>query len=338
MTWVRGTAVLAVGILSALLAIIMAAGLVIGTETPEPLPWVGNTSVQEIPAEAGEQWSVALMADVQDGIHYFPELLRRAGARGPKAIFVLGDFAMDHNEVHQQIAVRAMREAVPSVPTFVIPGNHDVLQDEGRASFLGWYGATTFDVRIGPVRFIGMDNASGPLGPEALAALRVKLADARSRREHVVLCVHRDIIDWPDKLKHGAEAENQPLVDVIREFGPDLVLCGHYHTAHYEERDGTRFIVLPASGNRSRNLDYDRPIAYTLLTWTGSDFEFEEERLFRRNSTELRGVITHIGMAHVATLHDRLPALFLAVLAAAVVVAAGGTWLGVRALREGGRP
>ncbi len=311
----------AAGSLAGLWALWSVYALALGPDPLEPLPFVGNASIREIRVGPDEPWSVMLMADVQDGYHCIPELLRRGAALAPKAVIVLGDLSADHDEEHARLPARMFRRHPPSAPLFVAPGNHDIRGESGRAPFLAWYGSTTFEVKIGRARFLGADNSGGPLSSAALDELEARLAAARG--EDVILCIHRDIFDWPGKHNPGAEAENAALLELIRKHAVKMVLCGHHHYSHSEVRGPTRFVIAPTSGNRSHDTGQN-PVSFLMLRWTGREYVFDLGRTYRSNASELIGQIDHVALSHLRPPFERHPLAFGSLLVLTVLACAGG--------------
>lgn len=274
-----------------------------GIETP--LSEASNAAVREIGPES-DAWSVVVLADVQGGFAYLPEIFRRAASHRPQAILVLGDLSSDSDEDHLRVPVWVMKRTPPPAKLFLVPGNHDIERTKGIPEFLRWFGSLTFDVRIGSVRFIGLNNADGPLDEAALAELREKLEQAGVRSECIVLCLHREIVDWEGKRGQPVEERNRPLLELIRSAKPAMVLTGHHHQSYDGWRGPTRFIVAPPSGDRSRDTG-PVPVSFLVLRWTGRELEVETHRFERSMSTEAKGAYLHLALAHVQPFFRRHP-------------------------------
>lgn len=286
----------------------------------------GNAVLSDLGADDSEPWSVLILADVQNGFHYLPDIFQRDMPRNLRAIVCLGDLSANHDEVHMQLPVRELLATPPPAPFFVVPGNHDIRGEEGRDCFVRWFGATTFEFRIGSTCFLGVDNADGPLEERALARLEERLAAASGRGQRVVLCMHRDIIDWEEKeTVPGTEARNSKLLELVKRHDVCFVLAGHHHQPHDETRDGTRFVIAPASGHR----DHERgqnPISFLILRWNGASFALERQLFCRRNTTELAGRFLYLSQVFVQPLLNRYPIFFWVF----VLLAAGSipaTWM-----------
>lgn len=329
-TFLRGV-LWVVAPLGGLAALFLGAALLVRPPGPDPVPGVRNADLHELPGSDQEPWSVVLLSDVQNGIAYLPEIFERTKAYAPKAIVVTGDFASRPQESHIRVPVWYLRRSPPPVPMFIAPGNHDISRErlnvpkgQGEKEFVQWYGAATFEFRVGRTWFLGLNNATGPIDGETLAALRSKLEAAKSRGERAVLCLHRDLISFAAQPNPNAETEHQALLSVIREHDVPYVFCGHLHREGYEARGKTRFVAVPASGNRPANDPEQKPIHFTVLRWTGTAYELGREEFYRRNSTELKGLFVYLALAHVRPFFERSPAAGGALLAGGLLAAVAG--------------
>ncbi len=274
-------------------------------ELETPLAEAANGAVREIVSEA-ESWSVVILADIQGGFAYLPEIFRRAALHRPKAVIVLGDLSSNPDEDHMRVPVWFMKRWPPPAKLFLVPGNHDIEREKGVPEFLRWFRSLTFDFRIGSVRFIGLNNADGPLEDAELGDLRRKLEEAGARSERVVLCLHREIIDWEGKRGPAVEERYRALLDLIQSANVAMVLTGHHHQPHDEVRGPTRFRVAPPAGDRSRDTDAD-PVSFLVLRWTGRELEVEPHRFERSIATEAKGAFFHLALAHVQPFFRRHP-------------------------------
>ncbi len=307
-------------------AVLGAAGMGVQPPGPEPVSACRNASARDLGLDDATPWTALLLSDVQNGFSYLPEVFRRAAAYKPAAIFVTGDFSGDHDDLHAQLPVWAIRRAPPPAPLFVLPGNHDIERatGAGRDAFLRYYGSLGFDVTIGSTRFIGVPDCGLPLNAEDLSALEAQLKDAATHHQRVVLCLHHDVIDWEGKAHQRATPENVGLQKLIDEYAIAFVLCGHYHTPHDEIRGSTRYIVAPASGHRDQAARIQTPVSFLLLRWTGRALVVEREQFSRDNATDIRGVFVHLSLAHLQPLGAGV--VWTSVVVGALLCIAGWWW------------
>ncbi len=260
---------------------------------PGQLPFVGNAVVRDLDADDSEPWSVMILADVQNGFPYLPRLFRQKLPQNLRAIVSVGDFSADPDEAHMRLPVAELLRAPPPVPFFIVPGNHDIRDGEqNKDCFLRWFGATTFEFRIGNTCFLGADNSDGLLDGQALLELEQKMTAATASGHRIILCMHCDIIDWQGKQKPGVEGPNRKLLEIVSRHDVRFVFSGHYHQAHDETRNRTRFVIAPASGHRDQQPGQN-PISYLILRWNGESYLLERRQFCRRNLTELAGKLRY---------------------------------------------
>lgn len=289
--------------------LILATAFLIPPAGFEPVAGVRNADLHDLPGRDDEPWSVAVISDVQNGHAYLPELFRRLDNPRPQAIVVTGDLAPDPSPELAQLPVWYLRRRPPPAPMFVVPGNHDLaLLPGGRLGepeFLRWYGALTFEFRIGRTVFIGLDNSTSPIVGPAFEELRRRLDEAKDRGDRAILCLHRNIVQFeePDPISRLDDQVRQ----LVRNYDVPYVLCGHLHHDAYDEQGGTRYVAVPASGHRPANEPGQKPVAFMTLRWDGSRFELRREEFYRRNWTELKGVVLYLALAKIHPCLDRHP-------------------------------
>ncbi len=159
-----------------------------------------------------------------------------AAAAKPGFIIHTGDIT--HLSKPEQFDTAAQVIGAAGLPAHYVPGEHDILEDDGR-SYLNRYGKGTlgqgwysFDAE--GVHFVGLVNVvdlkaggMGNLGRDQLAWLEQDLA-GRSASTPIVVFAHIPLwvvyADWGWGTSDGAEA-----LGYLRRFGSVTVLNGHIH-------------------------------------------------------------------------------------------------------------
>ncbi len=118
----------------------------------ERLTVASNAELTDLGVDGSEPWSVLILADVQNGFHYLPEIFQREMPPDLRAVVCLGDLSADYDEAHMRLPVLELLATPPPAPFFIVPGNHDIRGKEGKNCFLRWFGATTFEFRMLPGR------------------------------------------------------------------------------------------------------------------------------------------------------------------------------------------
>jgi 3',5'-cyclic AMP phosphodiesterase CpdA len=303
------TLALVVALLAGAWSLFAASAIWVEPIHPSRLPQAGNAAVHRLAPGSDGPWSIVLLSDVQDGFAYLPEILERANRLDPLATLVLGDLSRQQDWEHLQLPVMMLRESdIPGV-LFAVPGNHDVRGEAGRKEFVETFGATTFSVLIGDVLVLGLDNADGTLSDDPLRNLRSHLDEAEAGGWRVVLCLHRDLIDWAAQEPVGAEAINSELLRLIMQHSVEMVLTGHSHLPHEEVREATRFVVLPSSGDRSRDTS-NSVVSFSRLEYRDGELTLQSFSFERVWTTELQGTCLHVLYSHLRPLFERSRFLF----------------------------
>lgn len=129
------------------------------------------------------------------------------------------------------------------------PGNHERSGNKTAEIFMQYYpydqapgpAAFCYSFNYGNSHFVMMDPwdlASGWWGGDKIAYANWLRADleANNDSKFIVMAMH------PNPVIIGDHSGNQTVImDVAREFGVDLILCGHHHSYRTFEMDGTEF-------------------------------------------------------------------------------------------------
>jgi len=236
------------------------------------------------------------------------------------------------------LAVREIQKHAAPGPIFVIPGEHDTLSEESMAAFIRWFGAPSFDFRIGRTRFLGLNNARGPLDGKALTQLKEKLEQADAGRERVIVCLHRNVVGpqyGEMASREQVEAGNEALIQLVRAHKVPYVLSGHYHRSYVERRGETQFVIVPTSGHRRIETDQAR-ISYMILHWTGESFTLRREQFYRTNLMEIEGAFLRLSLGYIAPLFEKHPFIFYPLTAVSLFTCALGLIAHARRKRHGG--
>lgn len=169
--------------------------------------------------------------------------LREALAR-VKTLSVRPDFIIHTGDVSQlsrdeqfDDADQILRET--GIQTYFVPGEHDMLDENGGKAFLDRYGkgskgAGWFSFDHGGVHFVGLVNVAdlqpggmGNLGAEQLAWLKRDLA-AQAASTPIVLFAHIPL--WTVYAEWGwGTSDAEAALAMLRRFGSVTVLNGHIH-------------------------------------------------------------------------------------------------------------
>ena len=189
------------------------------------------------------------------------------------ALLVSGDLSDDGSEQSYQ----HLRDILAPLmlPTYVIPGNHD-LREPLREAFLsdGYLpktGPLNWVRRIGDIHLIGLDtliegHRSGTLDQATLAFLKTTLGSIASGP--VLLALHhppfKTGIHFMDEIGLGAVPE---LSDILSKYPKELrIICGHIHTMMTVTVAGHIAISAPSpSSEFAYDTRVDAPVGFREL-------------------------------------------------------------------------
>jgi len=164
------------------------------------------------------------------------DALARAGAAKPAMLIHTGDVSHLAKPAEFDMAAELMKSV--KLDTFYVPGEHDVIDDDGKSFFArfgrakdtgGWY---SFDA--GGVHFVALVNVVGLkagglgyLGPAQIEWLEADLK-GRSASTPIVVFAHMPLWSvYPDWGWGTDDAE--PALAYLKRFGSVTVLNGHIH-------------------------------------------------------------------------------------------------------------
>lgn len=166
------------------------------------------------------------------------------------AVMITGDLTSQALDAEFALARADLQPVLDAIPTFMVPGNHDVYTPSARRTnamartFGPWMGDRESGLSradVGPVTFLGLDPnrptliaASGRVPELQLAELASTLADPELASRSVVLAVHYPLLDRRgevyDSQAHGL-LNARSVIEVLdaSPVRPRLIACGHVH-------------------------------------------------------------------------------------------------------------
>jgi 3',5'-cyclic AMP phosphodiesterase CpdA len=171
-------------------------------------------------------------------------------ASAPDLVVISGDLTAQALPSEFATARDALEPVLSSIPTFVVPGNHDRYTRRSQTDqvmeeyFRQWMHLQTNGISrldLDGVTVLGLDpnrptwfNATGVIPPSQLAALEAELAKEDLGDNFIVFVIHYPILgprgaiydDW-----HHGLLNAQELVDLLKRAPrhPGLILHGHKH-------------------------------------------------------------------------------------------------------------
>jgi 3',5'-cyclic AMP phosphodiesterase CpdA len=168
----------------------------------------------------------------------FQEALGQVTSMADKPAFLIHTGDITHLSTAEQFDTGAQLLAATKLQTYTVPGEHDILEDNGK-SYLNRYGKGTkgdgwYSFNAGGIHFIGLvnvvnlqGNGLGDLGHAQLEWLEEDVKGLASSTP-IVLFAHVPLWiayqDWGWGTKDGGQA-----LSYLKRFGSVTVLNGHIH-------------------------------------------------------------------------------------------------------------
>lgn len=223
----------------------------------------GDTSA----ARAGEESGILTFVQITDtqigfqdtSAHYrVSDSLMMCAVRAinqihPVCVIHTGDLVHDFgNEEQKAIYKRLMDQIDPSIPVFVVPGNHDIRgwTAEKRDRYIEFAGYDRFSERIGDCAFIGFD--SNRIRDNAVEAeeeqfvwLEEELKKAQGSR-HIFLFCHCPVamfaLNEPDGHNNFPKEKRARYIELFKKYGVEGIFSGHSHLGGYFQSGGIRHV------------------------------------------------------------------------------------------------
>lgn len=191
----------------------------------------------------------------------------------PDVLVITGDLVdLGRPEEYRHLA--RLLEPI-SIPTYVIPGNHDDRQALRRSLSCTTYFPSEgeflhYAFECGPLRFIALDTVIPGEGGGTLCAERLAwLAHAleRNRASPTIILMHRPPfetgIEHMDRLGLTTAWPLEPLI--AQHPNVERILCGHLHRTIFHRFGGTIAVTCPSPAHQvTLDLSPDAPSTFTM--------------------------------------------------------------------------
>jgi predicted phosphodiesterase len=230
----------------------------------EASEWINNDrSLEKVAAMPAPEngFKFAVFGDVQIGTARLPQLMEELIAREPVDFIIqTGDIVVDPDAGHYRLLLSALARSGLSRPMFVVPGNHDVSEDDDKL-FRRYFGSRQSWFERGGALFILLDNSLAPFTDEQGAWLEKILSERGAGVDHVLFFMHGQPIYWEGDGRGPVAHLFTRFNEILEKHEIDYVFAGNWHGYHKEERDGTIFVVNGRGGSGSKLV----PCFYTIV-------------------------------------------------------------------------
>ncbi len=239
-----------------------------------------------------------------------------AEAQGAEAFLFTGDLTATGLPAEFDAARSGFAPLLTTLPSVVIPGNHDRYTGESSAQrqmeavFAPWMGGGTWDpermaylgveagpgprrFRIGPIDVIATDpcrpglRAMGRYPPGAILQAERLVRESREAGRFCIYLLHYPVLDAdgsPYRRAGHHLHDLDELIGSLRRAPPDMVLHGHQHRCWRVElkADGGRTVPIWNCGSTSaRTGDPDRAAGFFVFDVEGAHLRAATRRILR---------------------------------------------------------
>jgi len=213
---------------------------------------------------------------------------------GPDALVISGDLTAQALPAEFEVARGTLKELIAQMPTFVVPGNHDVYTQGAKKNrriqhyfgdLMGLSDDSSLGVMaLGNYLFIGLNpnrptviQASGMIPERQLTELKELLSSELVTDKNLVLVIHYPILGTTgkpyDNTGHGLPNVHA-LIEILENAPkrPMMVLHGHKHhgyQASIQLTDGSVPTINPGAGGMTRDPKRNHTGAYNIYTLDG---------------------------------------------------------------------
>lgn len=224
----------------------------------ESLEWNAMHLFREIVVPADDYHILSMGDSHVGGTLNLDTMLARAMASDAVAVVMAGDLTTGHAEDYA-----LFEEHLPnqdSLPSFLIPGNHD-LYFKGWEEFYARFGSSTYFFTIETPAatdlFICLDSGGGTLGNLQLGWLKEVLENIRPGHRRCVIFTHNNLFRFRRTTSTNPNVEELVvLLDLFSEYHVDMVVTAHDHRQYAQTFGNTWHIVMDALKDGLSNAGY----------------------------------------------------------------------------------
>lgn len=167
----------------------------------------------------------------------FKKIIREANESEARFLIHLGDFVSCGKELEYQEFKNYLDQNL-KIPYYLVPGNHDILQDkETKSIFQKYFGKLYYSFNFENAHFIVLDNSNNKQGfsEEQIAWLDRDLKENYSQKQ-IFIFMHRPIdvpfvekVDISDGATNKAKESYKKFSNLIKNYPVSEIFAGHVH-------------------------------------------------------------------------------------------------------------
>jgi hypothetical protein len=192
--------------------------------------------------------------DPQGGTATFESLIESVYGDNPVFLVVIGDFVSEPTVINHKLFAFEMGAHSKRMQIFVIPGNHDVSQENFTIeNFKTTYGTDRFAFTIGHNLFIFLnDLPQYNAESQYLAFLENKLSEFSGKYNKTFIFMHIPPTNIVPGILCNSLQNNEEFLKLVHRYNVDYVFAGDHHGYAKKKVGPTTFIVSGGGGSRLR--------------------------------------------------------------------------------------
>jgi 3',5'-cyclic AMP phosphodiesterase CpdA len=185
-----------------------------------------------------------------------------ANESGARFLIHLGDFTSYGKEIEYQEFKNYLDQNL-KIPYFIVPGNHDILQDkETKETFQKYFGKLYYSFDLENAHFIVLDNSNNREGFSKDQITWLKEDLEKNRNKQIFIFMHRPInvpfvekIDISDGATKKAKESYNDFTNLIKNYHISEIFTGHVHIYFTYKLEGIP-VTITGGGGSKPNLSF----------------------------------------------------------------------------------
>ena len=175
----------------------------------------------------------------------------------PKFVIITGDFVNNRTDTNQIKAFKQLTLISKRIPTYLIPGNHDVGQLPNKESldfYFKHYSSDKFEFEYKGLQFIGINSSLINSGTEQEKEQLIWLKNTLKNTKGRIIFSHHPFfiadINEKDSYSNIPLQKRLDYMQLFKENGVKMIFAGHYHNNAIALYDGIQMITTSAVGKQ----------------------------------------------------------------------------------------
>jgi Icc-related predicted phosphoesterase len=202
--------------------------------------------------DATESFQFAFLSDVHWGWGVFKPIMKEITNNGYAFAVIGGDFVAHGKEDEYRFFFMELAEVRGETPVFLVPGNHDVRDENGKytlRNFQKYCGPDHYWFSWGNAACVVVNDGREGITRKQFRWLEDTLRKIRGNFTHIFVFMHVPPFDPRAGESHClTERTGKILMRLMEKYEVDYVVCGHIHCYFREVINGVIYIISGGAG------------------------------------------------------------------------------------------